>query len=422
MPFDDMFVEQRSLDSISIDIDPRTFYNQHYFSVGDRMDAGRAVRAVCTDIPVSDSLAPGTKVRIHDYETLSQCSGIGDGTFFDYAGMVVTISHHQDWDDGWYRICEDDGEWSWSRSMFTVSELGDFEIPETRLARCQRCSHTFVKKYESTENLCENCRKRNYILPYHRWYPELEFYGVAQNKNQKQLFLGVELEVGVGGEWDSSVEKIMPLLNQGIDEDSIFAYCSHDGSIDDGFEIITQPATIKYHKNQSEMYGKLFKRLIEMGYRSHNARTCGIHVHFNRDYYEENDDLYCARLVFLIEKFWDEIVIFSRRDKYRMDRYTKKIDCECNDFVAKYNKTDSHEAHYYAINLANKNTIEFRMFRGTLNLDTFIAILEFVNNCVKIAKNNSTEDIQKMEFMDILTTNCKSYYRRRLVSLKLDEV
>ena len=43
------------------------------------------------------------------------------------------------------------------------------------------------------------------------------------------------------------------------------------------------------------------------------------------------------------------------------------------------NAKDKHLGRYVAVNLENYNTIEFRIFRGTLNYKTFIATLQLID-------------------------------------------
>jgi hypothetical protein len=71
---------------------------------------------------------------------------------------------------------------------------------------------------------------------------------------------------------------------------------------------------------------------------------------------------------------------------------------------------------YYAVNLTNRNTIEFRMFRGTMNIETFFATMELVDNIVKLCKDKTTNEIQTMNFEDLLTTDRLLKYWDRVKS------
>lgn len=281
---------------------------------------------------------------------------------------------------------------------------------------CNRCGMA-IKRGEETRDrngycLCADCNKRHWVLPYHSYYPEVEFYG--ENKGNSVPYMGFELEVDCGGERDNNVAKIMPLLNN-EKSGKVFAYCSHDGSLQNGFEIITQPATMQYHASISDVYNRAIQKLKTMGYASHETTTCGFHVHFNRDFFGDNQTECIKRLIFMTEKFWDELCVFARRPERRLTHYAKKVSdsMEIKEYMEKANRSGRHEYHYYAVNIANENTIEFRMFRGTLNLNTIMATLQLVNNMAITAKTKSMDKIKGMRFEDLLTTTGQHKYWAR---------
>lgn len=285
-----------------------------------------------------------------------------------------------------------------------------------RYTSCNRCGRAIKRGEETLDRngycLCADCNKRHWVLPYHSYYPEVEFYG--ENKGNSVPYMGFELEVDCGGEKDGNVSKIMPLLNN-EKSGKVFAYCSHDGSLQNGFEIITQPATMQYHASISDVYNRAIQKLKAMGYASHETTTCGFHVHFNRDFFGDNQTECIKRLIFMTEKFWDELCVFARRPERRLTHYAKKVSdsMEIKEYMEKANRSGRHEYHYFAVNIANENTIEFRMFRGTLNLNTIMATLQLVNNMAITAKNKTMEEIKAMRFEDLLTTTGQRKYWAR---------
>ena len=185
--------------------------------------------------------------------------------------------------------------------------------------RCSRCGSNELR-VNATETrdggyLCKDCGKYHFITAYHRYYPKIKFFG--NNHSNAVPYLGFELEVDEGGESDRNCTKLMKDINK---PDEIFAYCSHDGSLSDGFEIITQPASMEYHNSIKDVYAKSFSNLKKNGYMSHDTTTCGFHVHFNRSYYGENEKACIRKLLFMTEKFWNELVLFARRPERRIVR------------------------------------------------------------------------------------------------------
>lgn len=321
-------------------------------------------------------------------------------------------------------------------STYGLMDFGNIHIPKEIIQRrlkkgetptpydegpqvlvCEKCSKCFFydsHAWEEDRYLCPECRKREFITPYHGCTPHLQFFG-SQKKDD--LFLGVEIEVDKGGEDDNMAGSVVHKFNK----NGQFVYCSHDGSLTDGFEIITQPATLGYHESIGDTYSDVFSSLIKHGYRAHNTLTAGIHVHFSRAFFAPDEESNISKLLYLVEKFWDDIVIFSRRDYQSISRYAKKLDCPTKDFISKWNKRGCHDSHYYAVNISNPHTIELRMFRGTLNFKTFMAILQFVDKMATVVKKTPTENIQSVTFHDLCTPLAWEYYTARKEMNRFEE-
>lgn len=284
------------------------------------------------------------------------------------------------------------------------------------LRSCHRCGEYFFPKdgIETREGrwLCDECSKFKFVTPYHHYYPKIEFFG--DNKNNSVPYLGLELEVDFGGESDRNAGIVSDILNK----NKIFGYCSHDGSLSNGFEIITQPATMEYHNSIKHIYSDLMNKLKDLKYSSHNTTTCGLHVHFNRSFFGENDTRNLSKFIFLTEKFWNEIIVFSRRPEHRMERYAKKISpIPITEYINMGNKSGDHDYHYYSVNIANRDTIELRTFKGTLNVDTLLATLQLVNNMAIVAKEKTLSELQNIKFEYFLTTRYQKRYWERHSSI-----
>ena len=62
-----------------------------------------------------------------------------------------------------------------------------------------------------------------------------------------------------------------------------------------------------------------------------------------------------------------------------------------------------NNGRYAAVNLMNYSTIEFRMFRGTLKYNTFIAVLELVNAIIDAAIYNTDDTLSKLSWLDFVS-------------------
>lgn len=62
------------------------------------------------------------------------------------------------------------------------------------------------------------------------------------------------------------------------------------------------------------------------------------------------------------------------------------------------------QGRYAAINLMNYSTIEFRIFRGTLKLNTFMATLELVNAIIDVALDHSEDGLHKLSWSEFVSS------------------
>lgn len=79
-------------------------------------------------------------------------------------------------------------------------------------------------------------------------------------------FLGVELEIDGGGEIPWKALAILRVANR---RDRL-VYCKHDSSLDNGFELVTHPMTLDFHKNRMP-WGDILAKAQALGYVSHHA-------------------------------------------------------------------------------------------------------------------------------------------------------
>ena len=247
--------------------------------------------------------------------------------------------------------------------------------------------------------MCQDCYTRmeraNAIQDYY-YKPAPNFFG-----NGPRLF-GVELEIDEAGESDRSAWE---LLSIATGEGEKRLYCKHDGSLSDGFELVTHPMSLNYHTEQMP-WEKLLRRAVEMGYTSHQAGTCGLHVHVSRAVFgstEAEQDAAIARVLYFFEKNWEELLKFSRRTQRQLDRWAARYGYkEQPRDILEHAKKGCHAGRYTCVNLQNRSTIEFRIFRGTLKYNTFIATLQMVDRICDVALFLSDKEIKSMSWSDFV--------------------
>ena len=84
--------------------------------------------------------------------------------------------------------------------------------------------------------------------------------------------------------------------------------------------------------------------------------------------------------------------------------------------IAKYKSSDNQD-RYSMINLQNSKTIEFRMFNGTLNIQTLSKAIEFIHSLlaycaqcsIRDIVNRDTEDVRVDNYIQFLSKNQSKY-------------
>lgn len=270
--------------------------------------------------------------------------------------------------------------------------------------RCENCDAIISYSEAYTAHGCDYCCDcynslfTNGGIRNYSYKPNPIFYGSGSR------YFGVELEIDKGGEDDDNANDLMDIINA----DDKLIYCKHDGSLNNGFEIVTHPMTLDFHMHRMP-WAKLANKAISMGYRSHQPGTCGLHVHVNRDSFGDTLDKRegnIARVLYIVEKYWGEMLRFSRRTEAQLNRWAarygyKDSPNEFIDLVKNYG-----EGRYSSINLCNSNTIEFRIFRGTLKYNTIIATLQLVNHICDLAVTASNETIHSLTWSSFVLDYC----------------
>ena len=268
----------------------------------------------------------------------------------------------------------------------------------TSCERCGRIIHVDDAYYEDDDEddpLCYDCHthaRRNKRIEDYYYKPEPLFRGNGSR------YFGVELEIDGAGEDDTSAGQIMEIANgNGLEN----LYCKHDGSLDDGFEMVTHPMTLEYHMKEMP-WARILQEAIHLGYTSHQATTCGLHVHVNRDAFgdtEEDQDAVIARILFFFESFWTELLKFSRRTPRQLERWAARYGYKDQPKeLLDHAKKGYHGGRYTSVNLTNVDTIEFRIFRGTLKYNTLIATLQLLDRICDVAICLTDDQIKAMSW------------------------
>ncbi len=295
-----------------------------------------------------------------------------------------------------------DDSYSYNDSLICTFCYGNY------YENCYECGRTlddddvYHVDDEDDHPLCEFCydKVKDRCIQSYNYKPSPLFYDDPNSGYDSYpgsgIFYGVELEMDKGGEDNENAQLLLNIANDEADH----LYIKRDGSLANGFELVTYPMTLKYHLSEMP-WNKIMLKALQLGYRSHDTTTAGLHVHIGRaglgETYEEQEDV-IARIVFLVEQFWDYMLKFSRRTEEQVNRWAARYGHKENPKETLKNAKDCY-SRYVCLNLNNYTTIELRIFRGTLRYETFVAVLQLVDSICNIAISMSDEDLQNMSWV-----------------------
>ncbi len=260
----------------------------------------------------------------------------------------------------------------------------------TRIYRDEACYQNGVSDVPYCED-CIGCADEPDEEIHNYYYkPTPVFHGEGNR------FFGVELEIDEAGECDSYAAEILYIAN----DDANNAYCKHDGSLNDGFEIVTHPMTLDYHIREMP-WAEVLEKAKSLGYCSHQSGTCGLHIHVNRTAFgntSEEQDNAIARILYFVERNWNELLQFSRRTRRQLERWAARYGYKEHPAEILEHAKSGCVDRYTCVNITNRNTIEIRLFRGTLKYNTLIATLQMVSRICDLAIFLSDDEIRNLSW------------------------
>lgn len=261
-----------------------------------------------------------------------------------------------------------------------------------------RCAHCSAVTYEdeswylesTDQRVCDDCysqyeeeerrRQAEGCLYEYSYKPYPMFYTTNGVFNEGQFhadplartapFMGLELEMESRG---ASIADAVLEIQSNL---GAIVYCKHDGSLDDGLEMVTHPFLLEYMQRTDL---SVLTRLKRRGWRSWNTDTCGMHVHVNRGTFTGQAHLY--RFAQLVYKNESTCKAFAGRES----SYASFYDGHTPGYIAKVVKGQQFSSRG-AVNMQNSDTVEVRIFKGSLKPQRVLANLEFVHSAVEYTR------------------------------------
>ena len=297
--------------------------------------------------------------------------------------------------EGYASTCDDCGDsyhhslHDWGRNA--ASERVCYSCSESYFY-CEVCNETYHNDDYGSEGRCVDCSDSD--------EDEDTGDGIASYSTKPSRtpwgkgphFYGVELEVEAGEQSPTPLARECRELLGGL------AIVKSDGSLNNGFEIVTRPASLEEQLKHWEPFFDDRPSVLK----SFNTKTCGLHVHTSRAPLSE---LSIAKIVCFVNAAHNRrfIRVIAGRDSANWARCKHKKLSDGN----KYNPR-----RYEAVNLQNAATIEFRIFKGTLKKESVYKAIEFVDALVAFcapAGRSLRESMSRCAFTKDVEENTKRW-------------
>lgn len=265
--------------------------------------------------------------------------------------------------------------------------------------RCRGCHQTYARRHnQGIHDYSYRPNMRFHCLP-------AEKAGLA--RGIAPLYLGFELEVDDPDDEkdEEDASNIARALTRAMNTQGVgdLVYCKHDGSLSDGgFEIVSHPTTFAWWKEHHELLKPIFA-LPREGLRSFQTDTCGMHVHLSRKAFTP---MHLYRFLRFFYRNAPLIAMTSRRARHNLDQWAS---LRLNATEVKLVKRTASQTRYTAVNLQNENTVEIRVFRGTLSPDGFWMNLEFVQSAFEFTRTAGARAMTESQYLRYVEKHRKSY-------------
>lgn len=332
---------------------------------------------------------------------------------------IIRIDDAQENDDDYY--CQECYENNFSQCYHCNQEYPNDDLRFYRSCPyCEDCfNDTFIACWDCGETIthenaycsetndhyyCRDCYPNeddaDGVYSY-SYKPEFIYYRgkneIGNTDKNKNLYYGIELEVE--NKSNTNIEDVVSNLPE-------FVYCKNDGSLNNGFEIVSHPCTYQWLRENAHKWLEILN-IRKDGFRSYNTDTCGIHIHLSKNYFSSLH-LWKFLTLFYIPKNAKFILKVSQRISHRFNAWCALRPDEHTICYKAKNKQGNYE-RFEAVNLQNAHTMEIRIFRGTLNARSFWKNIEFLQAIIDFTKDTPCNEIDEPHFLTYTYQHKRKY-------------
>ena len=348
-----------------------------------------------------------------------RCDYIGNRGSDDYQSI--------DGDEIWCNACTE-AHASWcerheeyvTRSMYYIQDVGEswcVHCAEDRASWCETCDEYYADG-------CEECMNSRDIHDYN--YRPDPIFRLVEGENTK-LYFGIEIETEVSRN-GHDITACSEYAAQILEHEHDLAYLKHDGSLNNGFEIVTHPASHAYYKQEDNPLWAVLESLRNTyQMKSWDTGTCGLHIHISRAGFSSGSHQHrFLQLIYSNPEFYSTLAGREASHWAKFDdvvRAEREYDAYGSSMGYKQWRSYKHklEHHnnnrsdrYSAVNTLNRHTLEMRIFRGSVNGRNVKAALDLAHASVEYTRELRVPDVWAdalvaENFMEYIRLNAELY-------------
>jgi hypothetical protein len=311
---------------------------------------------------------------------------------------VLTVDDNYNEVEGelWCQSCtRNDAHWcDLCDSYFTGYTYGTDDSSDTMCERCFEDNTTYCEDCDNT--YLEGCSYDHdgdtdgRTIHDYSYRPDPIFR--KSDDEQTRLYFGIEIETEVRG-GDYSNRRLAAEYAQQQLEMYDLAYLKSDGSLECGFEIVSHPLSHSYFMNDATRFWDTINKLkSNYDMMAWGTKTCGLHVHISRAGF--NGGSHQHRFLQLVYNNKDFYEVLAGRSSSHWAKFDDIFDPNTGQKSFK-NKFDRHGSdRYSAVNTNNRNTLEMRIFRGSLNPRFIKSAIDLAHASVEYTRVMSVREVR----------------------------
>ena len=263
-----------------------------------------------------------------------------------------------------YDYTYDDRAHTWLLENEIMIDGSCYNSTTVQVAKCVECNSKCVLE-ETRDGKCVDCLDMAYRIQNYTHKVEDTLGFDKHMKRKDEPYLGIEIEYQVDKRKSGRLYVGDSLKGH--------ALMKEDGSINNGFEIVSRPASYAKHLLHYESFLDGLPEWI------HPHRSCGMHVHISRTAFTQ---MGAGKLTEFINREDNKkfITLIAGRSSTNYQRGDNGYDIKKPYHIA---RDIGYAERYNFVNLSNKKTIELRMFASPSNTKEFKIRMQFVKAMIE---------------------------------------